>query len=35
MPDPTATTPEQFGQIVQQDLAGWTKLIRDTGVQPE
>jgi tripartite-type tricarboxylate transporter receptor subunit TctC len=32
---PEGGTPEQFGDFVKRDLAGWTKVVKETGVKVE
>jgi tripartite-type tricarboxylate transporter receptor subunit TctC len=32
---PWPTTPEQFGSHIDKEVARWTKLARDAGIQPE
>jgi tripartite-type tricarboxylate transporter receptor subunit TctC len=32
---PEGGTPEEFGDFVKRDLAGWTKIVKETGVKVE
>ena len=32
---PEGGTPEEFGDFVKRDLAGWTKVVKETGVKVE
>lgn len=32
---PTGTTPQEFGAIVQRDIATWTKVVQLSGAKPE
>jgi tripartite-type tricarboxylate transporter receptor subunit TctC len=33
--EPAETTPEEFARFVRTDVARWTKVIKDAGIQPE
>jgi tripartite-type tricarboxylate transporter receptor subunit TctC len=33
--EPVGSTPEQFAETIKQDLAKWSKVIRDAGIKPE
>ena len=33
--DPVGSTPEQFGQMLQAEVARWKKLVAEAGIQVE
>jgi tripartite-type tricarboxylate transporter receptor subunit TctC len=33
--DPESTTPEQFAQIIRDDVAAYAKIVKAAGISPE
>jgi tripartite-type tricarboxylate transporter receptor subunit TctC len=32
---PSGSTPEELGEWIRNELARWTKVVRDAGIQPQ